>query len=202
MQEWKVFEVFSHFGLERQRLAASFIFVTHGEEELKWLVQVYLLLPLLRRGELTVEDLHIVPGVYLEAIALAITLIQRFLNSARIILDQPSVLHQFNRTWFYLGGSCLGPVVHDCNLLVRSCVSDSDGACDRVKVARNVLFCVFDHVEIRSEVQNSLLHFQTVGVSPESLVRFEAVEHFPNYHHVFALVIEVHWDLIQKHVEF
>lgn len=74
-----------------------------------------------------VEELNVVGGGDGNTIPTSIDLIERFTNTARIILVDPAVVHKLD-TAILDHGSALGSIVHHDHLRVGHFVHDSDGS--------------------------------------------------------------------------
>jgi len=83
----------------------------------------------------------------------------------------------------------LGAVVQDGNLSLLTSIFDCDGGIYRIVVAGHVLSISNWPWEPGVVVELSLLHFETIRVSPELLVDVKVIEHLP-----------VHSDILSKTV--
>ena len=122
-------------------------------------------------------------------VSFPIHLVQRFHESFQIILQNSSVLDQFNsRGPKKVSCSCLGPIIHDHDLLLAIPwkVSHSDRRCNRVKVWGDALWICLS-IFCRLIFDPPFLHFQPVCVSPESFISVEPIEHLPIDSDVLAL---------------
>ena len=156
-----------------------------GDKEGDWFINSELNLALHRILLGVVEELHVVPSVNLDTPVVRVGFIQGLANTAPVIVQETSVLHDFDAAILEDSAS-LGAIVHDSQLLVGGWASDGDGGVDGVVVAGGELISC--KCPIWSIVKDTLLHLKAIRVSVECILTVE-VKHVPVDNDLLAEVI-------------
>lgn len=182
-----------------------------AKEDLERLFNLHLLRSLL--GLANRSDIDVVLGIDLLAITVRIGLVERFLNTSVIVFDEASAVHDFDVAGsLEVSRATSGPLDHDSGLSGHLLVPDGDSTSDWVVVGRDVL--VTRVVPHGSEVEDSLLHLETIGVGVEGLVVVSEAIELEVHDHVLAsavgnrdavhLQLDLDWlqaKLVVRHIE-
>jgi len=149
-----------------------------------------------------VEDLYAISGGDSNTIAKRITLIEIFTHASSIVSWDSSVLHELNVSAFK-GRSTLGSIVHNSELFAGRLVSHRDSRLNWEivggDVLKGVLIVFVDKIPGWSIVENSLLHFETIGIGVEGLVVIHAGVEIGN--NLKAIIID-RWETSKVDLKF
>lgn len=101
----------------------------------------------------------------------------------------------YNSISVQISCSCLGSIIQYSDLLmaILTSIPHSNRWDNWIEVSRNILL----GSELISwlEINHSLLHFKTIGVSPEGLIGIEIIIHSPVHCHISSVFFS--WDTVE-----
>lgn len=186
-----------------------------GVTDQNWLINNSLHLSLGRGGVGGSEDLHLVGGLDLDTSVLGVLVVEGGEETIVIETVVSSVLHELDVLLVSVtGGSSLGSISHDGDLLVGVFILDDDGGGYWVEVGGDVIGVL--HVVVLSVPEFLVVHVETVGIDPQVVVGGEFVKELPVNDDIFASFLIVllfveflllisnvvsDWDLVEGDLE-
>jgi len=173
--------------------------VVEGEGIFQRLVNEDLLTSLLRVCRDEIENLHIVAGSALDTIAFRIDLIQHLNDTLAVISWKSSILHDLNLSLFAeVSRTTLSSVVQDGDLEVATILVSHGNSWGNRVVVRGDISILFSHIVGIVRVKVSLLHGQSIWISPELALWIKSIIELPVDSDIFSIAgLFVKWDTVK-----
>ena len=166
-------------------------FVIKRKEDLQWLIDVYLLWPLLWLISCLVEYLHVVLCWHFDALAISFRFIEELVDTKIIIFKDSTVLHKLNGLWLRQPcWSTLCTFIHHSDLYISSLLLVSHSY-SRINWHIVWCYCILVHLLLFNDgfvhghvSDSSLLHFETIWICPEGFVNVKSIKQSPVDSHI------------------